>query len=218
MTLRQFSSFVYHCAVSTAVALSILIAAPALASAQTITLTWDPNTEANLGGYLVHSGTHSRSYSTQTDAGKQTSLPISGLDLTKDNYFAVQAYSTDGLLSPLSQEVLLPANVAAGTTITGISSSVGVPLLVGTPVTWTASATSSTGAVEYKFLLFGQQTGWRIVQDYSTNPTFTWTPGWNDIGKASLQVWVRTVGSTAPYEAWRGLDAFDVTTEPASLK
>ena len=50
------------------------------------------------------------------------------------------------------------------------------------------------------------------------SPTFTWTPGWNDIGKAALQVWVRTAGSTAPYEAWRGLDAFDVTTEPASLK
>ena len=218
MTLRQFSSFVCRCAVSAAVALAVLIAAPALASAQTITLTWDPNTEANLGGYLVHSGTQSRSYSTQTDAGKQTTLPITGLDLTKDNFFAVQAYSTDGLLSPLSQEVLLPANVAAGTTITGISSNVGVPLLVGTPVTWTASATSSTGAVEYKFLLFGQQTGWRVAQDYSASATFTWTPGWNDIGKASLQVWVRTAGSTAPYEAWRGLDAFDVTTEPASLK
>jgi hypothetical protein len=92
---------------------------------------------------------------------------MTGLDLTKDNFFAVQAYSTDGLLSALSQEVLLPANVAAGTTITGISSNVGVPLLVGTPVTWTASATSSTGAVEYKFLLFGQQTGWRVAQDYS---------------------------------------------------
>ena len=218
MTLRQVSSFVCRCTVSAAVALAVLIAAPALASAQTITLTWDPNTEANLGGYLVHSGTHSRSYSTQTDAGKQTTLSMTGLDLTKDNFFAVQAYSTDGLLSPLSQEVLLPANPAAGTTITGISSNVGVPLLVGTPVTWTASATSSTGAVEYKFLLFGQQTGWRVAQDYSTSATFTWTPGWNDIGKASLQVWVRTAGSTAPYEAWRGLDAFDVTTEPASLK
>jgi len=89
MTLRQFSSFVCHCAVSAAVALAVLIAAPAVASAQTITLTWDSNTEANLGGYIVHSGTHSRSYSTQTDAGKQTSLPISGLDLTKDNFFAV---------------------------------------------------------------------------------------------------------------------------------
>ena len=111
MTLRQFSGFVCRCAVSAAVALAVLISAPALASAQTITLTWDPNTEANLGGYLVHSGTQSRSYSTQIDAGKQTTLPITGLDLTKDNFFAVQAYSTDGLLSPLSQEVLLPANV-----------------------------------------------------------------------------------------------------------
>ena len=99
-----------------------------------------------------------------------------------------------------------------------MTASVGVPLLVGAPVTWTASATSTAGAVEYKFLLFTQQTGWRVAQDYSTSPTFTWTPGWNDLGKASLQVWVRTVGSTAPYEAWRGLDTFDVTAEPASLK
>jgi hypothetical protein len=218
MTFRKFPGLVHHCAVAAAVVLAIILTAPAVARAQTITLTWDPNSEPNLAGYIVHSGTQSRSYSNQTDAGRQTSLPITGLDFTKDTYFAVQAYSTDGLLSPLSQEVVLPAVVATPTTITSLTASVGVPLLVGTPVTWTAGATSSTGAVEYKFLLFGQQTGWRIVQDFSTSPSFTWTPGWNDIGKAALQVWVRTVGSTAPYEAWRGVDTFEVSTEPASLK
>jgi hypothetical protein len=217
MTLRLFSRFVCHRAVFAA-ALAIFLVAPAAASAQTITLTWDANTEPNLGGYIVHSGMQSHSYSGQTDAGRQTSLLLSGLDLTRDNFFAVQAYSIDGLLSPLSQEVLLPANVAQGTYITGLAANVGTPLLVGTPVTWTAAATSTAGPVEYKFLLFTQQTGWRVAQDYSTTSTFTWTPGWNDIGKAALQVWVRTVGSSAPYEAWRGLDAFDVTAEPASLK
>lgn len=218
MTSRPFSGFVCRGAVAAAVAVAIMVTAPAVVNAQSITLTWDPNTESNLAGYLVHSGTQSRSYTTQTDAGKQNSLPITGLDLSKTNYFAVQAYSVDGLLSPLSQEVILPPVVpAVPTIISQFTASAAAPLLIGTPVTWTAIGTSTAGPVEYKFMLFREQSGWAIAQDYSSARTFTWAPGWGDIGKAAVQVWVRAVGSTAPYEAWTGTNLIDVTASTVTL-
>jgi N-acetylmuramoyl-L-alanine amidase len=218
MTLRQFSDFVCRCAVTPVIALSFMLTAPAVLGAQSITLTWDPNTEPNLAGYIVHSGTQSRSYSNQTDAGSQTSLPLTGLDLSKTYYFAVQAYSSDGLLSPLSQEAVLPPVVpAVPTTITQFTASAASPLLIGTPITWTANASSTAGPVEYKFMLFREQSGWSVAQEYSSARSFIWSPGWGDIGKAVVQVWVRAVGSTARYEAWTGTDLLDITASPARL-
>jgi hypothetical protein len=112
---------------------------------------------------------------------------------------------------------MLPAVPQTTTTISSFSASTGVPLLAGSAVTWTASATSSAGAVQYKFLLFRERAGWVVAQDYSALGSFTWTPGLGDAGQAAVQVWVRSVGSTQDYEAWRTTGIFDVNTIPVKL-
>ena len=196
----------------------ILTGSASVVHAQTATLAWDANSEPDVTGYRLYYGTSSGNYNQQVDVGKVTVFTVSGLDLSVDYFFAVQAYTAAGLQSGLSAEASLPAPVPPGTTtISSFTANAGYPLLVGRSVTWTAAAASKRGPVEYKFLMYGLQTGWTVVQNYSQNPRFTWTPGWNDLGNHTLQVWVRTLGSPATYEAWVGTNPFDVTTNPVQI-
>jgi len=73
--------------------------------AKDVALEWDPNTEPDLGGYIVHYGTESGIYDTSLDVGNFTSAVISGLDPDTEYYFSVSAYSLEGLSSALSNEV-----------------------------------------------------------------------------------------------------------------
>ena len=102
-------------------------------------------------------------------------------------------------------------------TITNLTSSSTYPLVAGTSVTWTATASNNLGPVEYRFYLY-KKTAWVMVQDYGPSNTYTWTPKTTDAGTPYfLQVWVRAVGSTASYEAWRGTYSFDVVPAPLTL-
>ena len=199
MTSRPFSGFVCRGAVAAAVAVAIMVTAPAVVNAQSITLTWDPNTESNLAGYIVHSGTQSRSYTTQTDAGKQQP-PHHRAGSEQDELLRRSSVFRRRTSQPTLSGSHPPASRACRllTIISQFTASAAAPLLIGTPVTWTALGTSTAGPVEYKFMLFREQSGWAIAQDYSSARTFTWAPGWGDIGKAAVQVWVRTVGSPLP--------------------
>jgi len=72
-----------------------------------------------------------------------------------------------------------------------------------TPITWRASANAPPAAIEYQFWRFDVQAGtWSIVQPYSTNPSFSWTPALGETGRWAIQVWARPVGSAQPYTAW----------------
>ena len=73
--------------------------------AKEVTLEWDPNTEPDLGGYIVHYGTESGVYDYSMDVGNFTSAVITGLDPELEYYFAVSAYNLDGEGSGLSNEV-----------------------------------------------------------------------------------------------------------------
>jgi hypothetical protein len=68
------------------------------------------------------------------------------------------------------------------------------------------------------FTKYSPQAGWIVAQDYTQNPTFTWTPSWNDVGSNHvIQVWVRSLGSPSLYEAWVGTNPFDVVQTPVQL-
>jgi hypothetical protein len=80
-----------------------------------------------------------------------------------------------------------------------------LPASAGASMTWTAVATGgAAGPLQYEFWVFDGAT-WQIGQGYSTSNTFTFTP---TSGKYALQVWVRSAGSSANYEAWLGSGYF----------
>lgn len=73
------------------------------------------------------------------------------------------------------------------------------PKVIGTPITFVASATGGSGSYEYQFRVHNGA-AWTTVQNYS--PTFTWT--WNTNGLAAgmytVAVDVRSAGSVASVE------------------
>src|SRR5678815_4581466 len=186
----------------------------ALHAQTTPTLTWNANPETDIAGYRVYQGTQPGVYGpTPLDVGKVTSYQPQGVDWTHRAYFAVQAYNTSALVSPLSTEAVWVPAVSV-TTITNLTSSSGYPLVADRPVTWTATATNNLGPVEYRFYLY-KKTAWVMVQDYGPSNTYTWTPNASDVGTPyQLQVWVRAVGSTGSYDAFRGTFSFDVAPAP----
>ena len=81
----------------------------------------------------------------------------------------------------------------------------------GKPITWTARVQGGmAGPIQYQFWLYSSATGWRNAQPYGPSETFTWTPASTDAGDYALQVWVRSNGSTAAYEAYAGTGIFHI--------
>ena len=93
-----------------------IIASNALAAQAT--LTWDPNTESDLGGYKVHYGTTNGSYTVHTDVHKVTTHTVTGLTAGQTYYFAATAYDTSGNESGYSNTVsyAVPGATEAPTT------------------------------------------------------------------------------------------------------
>jgi hypothetical protein len=84
------------------------------------------------------------------------------------------------------------------------------PAVYNTPITFTAAATG--GNVEYQFWRYSSATGWAMARDYSATNSFTWFP---PLGANAVQVWVRTVGSSASYQDYRSSGVFDVVSAPS---
>ena len=59
--------------------------------------------------------------------------------------------------------------------VTGLSASRVSPQPVGTPIRFTASVSGGSSPYQYKWWLF-DGTAWTMVRDWSTDPTYTWTP------------------------------------------
>lgn len=92
-----------------------------------------------------------------------------------------------------------------------VTPNVTMPVGVGTPISWTALASGGT-AVEYQFWLYEEGAGWSVVRDDSTASIATWTPA--RPGRYALQAWVRTVGESAKWTAWKGTPLFSVLPFP----
>jgi len=71
----------------------------------TVTLAWDPNTEADLAGYRVAYGLKSRNYASTVDVSNKTSYTLTNLTPGRTYYFAVKAYNTTNQESAYSEEI-----------------------------------------------------------------------------------------------------------------
>lgn len=98
-------------------------------------------------------------------------------------------------------------------TVTGIEPGLLSPVPAGTPVKWTARALGGTPPYTYKFYVFNGST-WSVGQDWSASNAWIWTPP--AAGQYGLQVWVRSAGSAATYDAWGAWSPF-VVSAPAAL-
>jgi hypothetical protein len=99
--------------------------------------------------------------------------------------------------------------VSSGTVaVTSLVANQALPAAAGTPITWTATATAG-GEVEYLFWQYDFTTAnWTLLQAYGPSNSVTWTPA---AGRYAIQVWVREVGATGPYDAWKTTDALVIT-------
>lgn len=84
----------------------LLFAPPMLICADLgVTLQWDANPEPQVVGYRAYVGTASGHYDRVFDSHSNVSVRVSPLDPGLIYYFAVSAYTSDGLESPLSDEL-----------------------------------------------------------------------------------------------------------------
>jgi hypothetical protein len=77
-----------------------------VADSRDVTLTWDPNAEADLKGYRVYYGTSSGNYTSVIDVGNQVTCTVTGLTPGETYYFAATAYNNIGLESDYSTELV----------------------------------------------------------------------------------------------------------------
>jgi hypothetical protein len=85
---------------------AVVLSFAPIASAQIPTLAWNPNTESDIGGYVVYYGTNSNSYSQQVDVGRNTVWPLTALQPGRRYYITVRAYTTAGQFSGPAQEIV----------------------------------------------------------------------------------------------------------------
>ncbi len=122
--------------------------------AETVALSWDANTESNIGGYKVYykaassslpfDGSGAAEGVSPVDARNLTSSTISGLDPSLTYYFAVTAYDTTGNESQYSNIVTVLESVPP---VVSLNSPVNNTAVSGT-VSITASASDNVGVTK----------------------------------------------------------------------
>lgn len=122
----------------------LLCATARSAQAGTRTLVWDPNSEADIAGYIVYYGTQSGAYTGSVNVGNQTSWQFTIPDMTTF-YLAVKAYNTAGLQSPPSAEVnvLLEPSMSV-TLLAPTNGAAGIPVAISLAVRFSRAANALT--------------------------------------------------------------------------
>jgi hypothetical protein len=108
--------------------------------------------------------------------------------------------------------VIIPRPPVSGVTVA--PSVTSAPM--GSPVAWTASAAGGVTPYEYRFYLRNDATGaWTSVQGYGTSPA--WSTSALAPGTYLMQVWARSGGSTAAWEAWNNAEEVTILQPPAPV-
>ncbi len=146
--------------------MSLGIGVPAMA--QTVSLQWDPNPEANLAGYKVYYSpdTSPLTSAIPVDVGLQTTAALSGLDPSHSYQFAVTAYDTAGTESSFSNVVTVAEQVPPTASITSPSNSTNVSGVVSVNV----NASDNVGVTKVEFYVNGVLKGSDTASPY----VFSW--------------------------------------------
>src|SRR5512133_750321 len=118
--------------------------------AETVALSWNANTESTLAGYKVYyadspalpfNGTGAVEGASPINVQNLTTATLTGLDPSREHYFAVTAYDTTGVESSYSTIVTIPEAIPPATAVTAPTNNVTVS---GT-VSVTATANDNVG-------------------------------------------------------------------------
>ena len=137
----------------------VLWLSPAVVSAESVTLAWDPSADAS--GYTVRWGTALGSYPNTAAAGSSTSFAITGLIAGATYWTVVQAYNdvgASGFSTPLQFTVPLPA-VECTYAISPASVNVSAAAASGAISVTTQAGCAWSAASQSGFLTFQNGTG-----------------------------------------------------------
>ncbi len=181
--------------------LLLISAVPVLAGS--IRLQWDPCTASNIAGYRLYCGTASGAYATVKDVGVATITDVTNLAPGGTYHLAVSSYSSEGLESPLSTEIiqyLPPGNEPPAAN----PATVTVPEDGAIAITLTGSDADGDSL---KFTVVGNPTHGSLS---GTAPSVTYRPAANYNGKDSFTFTVED-GIAAPSE-----DVVSITVTPVN--
>jgi hypothetical protein len=100
---------------------ALILTARGLVFADSVTVSWQPNSEPDLSGYKLYYGTTSRNYIFVRDVGDSTQVQVSGLTPGITYYFALTAYDINGNESGYSQEIPFTVADTHPPEITGVN-------------------------------------------------------------------------------------------------
>ncbi|MFQ5961186.1 MAG: PKD domain-containing protein [Candidatus Methylomirabilales bacterium] len=177
---------------------------PVAATAGSVSLSWDSNTEADLAGYKVYIGTSPGIYTQTIDSGNVTTCTVPNLSEGQTYFFTVTAYDIFANESDFSNEI--SAAIAAGPEPTPEPTSEPPPPIPGSPqlsgdvnnitVSW-PGLEGYPALTGYHVRLGINQTEWavdQIVGQQTTTATFAGN------GPGSYWTCVRTI-NTADMES-----------------
>jgi endoglucanase len=147
-------------------------------SMKAITLVWNANTDPDLAGYTVYSGTNSHVYNKANYVGNVTSNTPAGLIPGMTYYFAITAKNTSGLESDFSNEIAVDVQPNLGQPVAATTQLVSGKMKLSWP-----STLSSTYRVYYKTKLT-DATWTQLTSDLLAAGT---TTSWTDPTLANAQ-------------------------------
>jgi hypothetical protein len=108
--------------------------------------------------------------------------------------------------------------ISNAVTVGAVAADAGLPASTGRAITWQAQAVGGPAPLQYRFYRYNMTTNqWSLARDYSISNSYTWTPTGSDVGSYFYQVWVKGAGSSAPYDAWRNSETFEIKNAPPAV-
>jgi predicted phage tail protein len=141
-----------------------LVAGASASAQQSVTATWDANTDPYTVGYRLFGGTQPGVYSWNADVGNTTSASLPTLSQAGTYYFVVRAYNAAGELGPPSNEESLTVGVPGG--VPGAPTSLAASS-AGLRVTLTWAPPAGGSAASNYLVYAGTAPGlWNLVNAY----------------------------------------------------
>lgn len=148
---------------------------------------WQASGDARVVGYRVYSRPLSGSYGSGQDAGRPTpaadstmSFTVSGLSRSVSYAFAIKGYTSTGVESPFSNEIMMPAQSATTTTSTSTTTTrrpTTTTTRASTTTTTRASTTTTTRTTTTRTTTTARATTTTVRTTTTIRTTTTTQPG-----------------------------------------